>query len=64
MKRPHRKSRPDRLLDGFGDSLGELTSGKRSSLVKAGMVAGGAVVLTAGSAAISSLRRRLGESGS
>jgi hypothetical protein len=64
MRRPHRKSRPDRLLDSFGDSLGELTSGKRSGLIKAGVVAGGAVVLTAGSAAISSLRRRLGESDS
>jgi hypothetical protein len=64
MRRPHRKSRPERFLDSLGDSLGELTGGKRSGLVKAGLVAGGAVVLTAGSAAVSSLRRRLGESAS
>jgi len=36
----------------------------RSKLVKAGLVAGGLAALTAGSAAISSIRRRMEGSGS
>jgi hypothetical protein len=51
---------PDRLLDTVGDSLAALRgSVSKSQLLKAGLVAGGVAALTAGSAAISSLRRRL-----
>ena len=54
------KSEPDRLLDTIGDSLGALSgSMDKSKLLKAGLIAGGVAVLTAGSAAISSIRRRL-----
>ena len=57
------KTEPDRLLDSAGDSLAALTDGmRRSTVIKAGLIAGGVVALTAGSAAISSLRRRLGQS--
>jgi hypothetical protein len=59
------KSEPDRLLDSVGDSLAALTDGvRRSTVIKAGLIAGGVAVLAAGSAAISSLRRRMGESDS
>jgi hypothetical protein len=62
MKLPHRKTQPEGLLDTIGESLGGLAGGtKRISLVKAGLIAGGVVALTAGSAAVSALRRRLGE---
>jgi hypothetical protein len=58
--RLHRKSDPDRLLDTVGDSLGALSDAvNRSRLLKAGLIAGGVAVLTAGSAAISSIRRRM-----
>jgi hypothetical protein len=58
--RLHRKSDPDRLLDTVGDSLGALSGAvNRSKLLKAGLIAGGVAVLTAGSAAISSIRRRM-----
>jgi hypothetical protein len=54
------KSEPDRLVDTVGSSLAALSGGvNRSTLVKAGLVAGGLAALTAGSAAISSIRRRL-----
>ena len=54
------KSAPDRLVDTVGSSLAALGGGvNRSKLVKAGLVAGGLAALTAGSAAISSIRRRL-----
>jgi hypothetical protein len=60
MRLLHRKSEPDRLLDTVGDSLGALSdSVNRSKLLKAGLIAGGVAVLTAGSAAISSIRRRM-----
>ena len=67
MRLLHRKSQPDGLLDNLGDSLdhlgdalGGLTSQKkRSTLMKAGLIAGGLAAVTAGSAAISSLRRRI-----
>ena len=60
MRGLRRKSEPERLLDNLGDSLGGLPGGtRRSRLVKAGLIAGGVAVLTAGSAAISSLRRRM-----
>ena len=53
-------SEPDRLLDTVGDSLAALSGGvNRSKLLKAGLIAGGVAVLTAGSAAISSIRRRM-----
>lgn len=60
MRLLHRKSEPDRLLDTVGDSLGALSGAvNRSKLRKAGLIAGGVAVLTAGSAAISSIRRRM-----
>jgi hypothetical protein len=53
------KSKPDRLLDTVGDSLATLSDGSsRSKLLKASLVAGGLAAVTAGSAAVSSLRRR------
>jgi hypothetical protein len=59
------KNEPERLLDNVGDSLAALTDGmRRSTMIKAGLIAGGVAALTAGSAAISSLRRRMGESDS
>lgn len=55
-----RKSEPDRLLETVGNSLGAVSSSmNRSTLVKAGLIAGGLAALTAGSAAISSIRRRM-----
>jgi hypothetical protein len=60
MRLPRRKSEPDRLLDTVGDSLAALSGGvDRSKLVKAGLIAGGVAALTAGSAAVSSIRRRM-----
>jgi hypothetical protein len=65
MRLPHRKSQPERFLDDLGDSLGGLAGAtKRSNLVKVSLVAGGLAALAAGSTAISSLRRRMGESDS
>lgn len=53
------KSEPDRLLDTVGDSLAALGGGvNRSRLLKGGLIAGGVAALTAGSAAVSSIRRR------
>ena len=53
------KSEPDRLLDTVGDSLAALSSGvNKSRLLKAGLIAVGVAALTAGSAAISLIRRR------
>jgi hypothetical protein len=50
-----RKSERERL----NDSLGELRDGlTKRRLLKAGLIAGGLAGLTAGSAGISSLRRR------
>jgi hypothetical protein len=59
-----RKSEPDRLLETLSNSVGVVSSGvsgglNRSTLVKAGLVAGGLAALTAGSAAVSSIRRRM-----
>lgn len=57
--RPLRTKRPDRLLDTVGGSVAALGGGmSRSKLLKATLVAGGLAALTAGSAAISSIRRR------
>jgi hypothetical protein len=65
MRLFHRKSEPDRLLDTVGDSLAALSAGvNRSKVLKAGLIAGGAAVLTAGSAAISEIRRRTKGNGS
>jgi hypothetical protein len=59
MRLLHTKSKPDRLLDTVGDSLATLSGGvSRSKLLKASVVAGGVAALTAGSAAVSSIRRR------
>jgi hypothetical protein len=59
MRLVRRKSEPDRILDTVADSLAALSGGvSRSKLVKAGLVAGGVAALTAGSAAVSSIRRR------
>jgi hypothetical protein len=60
MRRLRTKSKPDRLLDTVGDSFTTLSGGvDRSKLLKASLVAGGVAAVTAGSAAISSIRRRL-----
>ena len=57
LRRP--KSEPGRLLDTLGDSFAALSGGvSRSKLVKASLIAGGVAAVTAGSAAISSIRRR------
>jgi hypothetical protein len=54
------KSEPGRLPETAGDSFAALRGGVgRSKLLKAGLIAGGVAALTAGSAAISSLRRRM-----
>ena len=59
------KSNPDRLLDTVGDSLAALSVGvNRSKVLKASLIAGGVAALTAGSAAISSIRRRTKKSDS
>ena len=56
---------PDRLVDAFGEWLAPLSGGvNRSKLLKAGLIAGGVAALTAGSAAISSIRRRTEGGGS
>jgi hypothetical protein len=53
------KSERERLVDSISDSLGELRDGwTKSRLLRAGLIAGGLAGLTAGSAGISSLRRR------
>jgi hypothetical protein len=65
MRLLRRKSEPERLFDGVGDSLAALAGGiKRRSVMKAGLIAGGVAALTAGSAAVSALRRRIVESDS
>jgi hypothetical protein len=59
MRLRRTKSKPDRLLDTVGDSFAVLSSGvSRSKLLKASLIAGGVAAVTAGSAAISSIRRR------
>jgi hypothetical protein len=72
MRLVQRKSEPDRLLETVGNSLetvgnslGAVSGGvNRSTLVKVGVIAGGLAAITAGSAAISSIRRRMEGSGS
>jgi hypothetical protein len=58
MRLLHTKSETDRLLDTVGDSLAALSGGVNRNKLKVGLVAGGVAALTAGSAAISSIRRR------
>jgi hypothetical protein len=53
-----RKSRQDRLLETATDSLDALSGMSKGRILRAGLIAGGLAVLTAASAAISSLRRR------
>jgi hypothetical protein len=54
-----KKSEFERHLGRVDDSLHRLGSGwSQGRVVKAGLIAGGLAALTAGSAAISSLRRR------
>jgi tetrahydromethanopterin S-methyltransferase subunit F len=56
----NRKSEQERLLETVNDSLAALGDGlTRGRILKAGLVAGGIAGLTAGSVAISSLRRRI-----
>jgi hypothetical protein len=60
MRLVQRNSEPDRLLETLSNSVGVVSGGlNRSTLVKAGQVAGGLAALTAGSAAVSSIRRRM-----
>jgi hypothetical protein len=59
MRLLHKKSEPERLLERVGDSLAALSGGMdRSKLLRASLIAGGVAAATAGSAAISSVRRR------
>jgi hypothetical protein len=54
------KNEREGLLDAVPDALTPARSGAhRAMLLKAAVVAGGVAALTAGSAAISSLRRRI-----
>jgi hypothetical protein len=56
----HTKPEPEKLFETVTESLAAVRSGERSGmLLKAALVAGGVAALTAGSAAISSLRRRV-----
>jgi hypothetical protein len=60
MRLRHTKRGPERSLDTVTDSVDAVRSGEHSgALLKAALIAGGVVALTAGSAAISSLRRRM-----
>jgi hypothetical protein len=60
MRLDRGKREPDRLLETVSNSLGAVSGGvNRSTLVKASLIAGGLAALTAGSAAISSIRRRM-----
>lgn len=60
MRLVQRKSEPDRAVETLTKSVGAVGGGvNRSTIVKAGLIAGGLAALTAGSAAISSIRRRM-----
>jgi hypothetical protein len=54
------KSEPERIRDTLSDSIAERVDTHRGTLLKAAVIAGCAAALTAGSAAISSLRRQTG----
>jgi hypothetical protein len=58
MRLLHTKSEPERLLDTVGDALAALSGSVKWSKLKVGLIAGGVAALTAGSAVISSIRRR------
>jgi hypothetical protein len=59
MRLRRTKRKPDRFLDTVGHSFDALSGGvSRSKLLKASLIAGGVAAVTAGSAAISSIRRR------
>lgn len=53
------KSTPEGLMDAVTDWVGAVRGANRDTLLKAALIDGGAAALTAGSAAISSLRRRV-----
>jgi hypothetical protein len=59
MKTLRTKSGPEGLLDTVPDALARRGGAHRGMLLKAAVLAGGVAALTAGSAAISSLRRRI-----
>jgi hypothetical protein len=60
MRFLHAKRGPERLLETVTESVDEVRGGQHNgTLLKAALVAGGVAALTAGSAAISSLRRRI-----
>jgi hypothetical protein len=59
MRLFNRKSELERLAETVTDSLDALSGGsKKGKIMKTGLIAGGVAALTAGSAVISSLRRR------
>jgi hypothetical protein len=59
MRAIHRKSEFDKLLDAGDKAVRRLGSGwSKGKVVKASLIAAGFAALTAGSAGISSLRRR------
>jgi hypothetical protein len=59
MRAFERKSEFERLLETADDAVRRLASGwSKGRVVKASLIAGGLAALTAGSAGISSLRRR------
>lgn len=61
MRLFNRKSELERLAETVNDSLDALSGGsKNGKILKTGLIAGGLAGLTAGSAVISSLRRRQG----
>ena len=60
MKLLHRKSKSEALRDALtGPLVAVRDRTQRESLLKAVLIGGGAAAITAGSAAISSLRRRI-----
>lgn len=59
MKFSNRKSEFERFLETADDTVQRLISGwSKGNVIKATLIAGGLATLTAGSAGISSLRRR------
>lgn len=59
MRSLNKKSGFERLLEAAEDTVNDMASGwSKGKVVKASLIAGGLAALTAGSAAVSSLRRR------
>jgi hypothetical protein len=58
MKSLRTKTEPERVRDNLRDSISGHVSPHKDTFLKGALIAGGAAVLTAGSAAISSFRRR------